>query len=115
MAVNQSLGSIAEIEGWQAIRERGTFSKIFTGLTSFARRKPLGFACGLIVLFMAVVGDLVPVTGDIIYSFGRTALAQNIKVPVAGVHIGPHLKFGHKISIQSAKCSPLPCLAPHIA
>jgi peptide/nickel transport system permease protein len=66
MAVQQ-LGGIAEIEGWTHERERALPVKVVTGLISFARRKPLGFVCGLIVLVLIIIGDLIPVTGNFIY------------------------------------------------
>jgi peptide/nickel transport system permease protein len=66
MAVNQ-LGGIAEIEGWQSVRERSTLGKAVHGFLTFARRKPLGFMCGMIILTLMIVGDLVPVVGNFLY------------------------------------------------
>src|SRR5689334_3178136 len=104
MAVNQSLGSIAEIEGWGAVQDRSRPAKILSGLTNFARRKPLGFMCGLIVLFVSIIGDLVPVSANLVFSGVRSVISQT------GLDIG-----GPKVSVQSATCKPIPCLAPHIA
>jgi peptide/nickel transport system permease protein len=59
MAVSE-LGGIAEIEGWTEEREAGFLGRVFRGLVHFARKKPLGFACGVIVLVFMLVGDLVP-------------------------------------------------------
>jgi peptide/nickel transport system permease protein len=61
MAVNQ-LGGIAEIEGWEQSDEKGFLAKVGSGIWNFARRKPLGAVCGLIVLFFMLIGDLVPET-----------------------------------------------------
>ncbi|HXH22241.1 MAG TPA: ABC transporter permease [Dehalococcoidia bacterium] len=71
MAVQQ-LGGIAEIEGWRQERERPLPARVFAGLASFARRKPLGFICGLIVFALMIIGDLVPVTANFIYHVAGT-------------------------------------------
>src|SRR3989304_5837178 len=59
MAVTE-LGGIAEIEGWTG--EKSRLSQITSGVLRFARRKPLGAVCGLIVLFFFIIGDIVPTT-----------------------------------------------------
>ena len=59
MAVSE-LGGIAEIEGWAEVRERALPVRFARGTWYFARKKPLGFVCGLIVLFFMIIGDLVP-------------------------------------------------------
>src|SRR6266568_7420187 len=105
MAANQSLGSIAEIEGWGAVQDRSRPEKILSGLVNFARRKPLGFMCGIIVLFVSIIGDLVPVSANLAFSGARSVINMT-----TGVNIG-----GPKVSVQSATCKPIPCLAPHIA
>jgi peptide/nickel transport system permease protein len=56
------LGGIAEIEGWTQPVQRPLPQRISSGILTFARRKPLGFVCGVIVLFFMVVGDLIPET-----------------------------------------------------
>jgi ABC-type dipeptide/oligopeptide/nickel transport system permease subunit len=61
MAVSE-LGSIAEIEGWVQPVRKPFVSRILSGLWNFARKKPLGAACGLIVIFFVLIGDLVPET-----------------------------------------------------
>jgi peptide/nickel transport system permease protein len=61
MAVSE-LGGIAEIEGWEAPVQRSLPSRILSGLGNFARKKPLGFACGIVVIFFMIVGDVVPAT-----------------------------------------------------
>jgi peptide/nickel transport system permease protein len=66
MAVQQ-LGGIAEIEGWRSEGEKSLPVRWALGIFSFARRKPLGFLCGLIVIGFMVIGDLVPVTGNFLY------------------------------------------------
>ena len=61
MAVSE-LGSIAEIEAWTQEAQRGFLGRLGRALWSFAKKKPLGFACGIIVVFFMIVGDLVPET-----------------------------------------------------
>ncbi len=34
--------------------------RVLSGIGSFARHKPLGFACGVVLLGLAIIGDLVP-------------------------------------------------------
>ena len=61
MAVSQ-LGGIAEIEGWTQPERKPFAQRVLGGLGNFARRKPLGFVCAVVVLFFVVVGDLIPET-----------------------------------------------------
>src|SRR5262245_8206986 len=59
MATNVLTDSLEEVV---TQRERSWFSRAGRGVLSFARRKPLGAFCGLIVILFMVVGDVVPVT-----------------------------------------------------
>jgi peptide/nickel transport system permease protein len=77
MAVSE-LGGIAEIEGWTQPRQRPLALRILTGLKNFARKKPLGFVCGLVVVFFMVIGDVVPET---INKLARTAGIADRPVP----------------------------------
>ncbi len=61
MAVSQ-LGGIAEIEGWTQPERKAFLQRVLSGLGNFARKKPLGFGCAIVVLFFVLVGDLVPET-----------------------------------------------------
>lgn len=61
MAVSE-LGNIDEIEGWIPVQERSAFTRFRQGLWSFARKKPLGAFCGLIVIVAVIFGDVVPET-----------------------------------------------------
>src|SRR5690242_1205819 len=55
-------GAVQEFD-WQALRpDRGTFSRYMHGLTTFAREKPLGAICGLIVVLSLIIGDFFPAT-----------------------------------------------------
>jgi peptide/nickel transport system permease protein len=77
MAVSE-LGSIADIEGWTQPRHRPLVIRTLTGLKNFARKKPLGFACGLVILFFMIIGDVVPET---INKITRTAGIADRPVP----------------------------------
>jgi peptide/nickel transport system permease protein len=77
MAVSE-LGGIAEIEGWTQPRQRPLVVRLLTGLKNFARKKPLGFVCGLVVVFFMVIGDVVPET---INKISRTAGIADTPVP----------------------------------
>jgi peptide/nickel transport system permease protein len=61
MAVSE-LGGIAEIEGWEQPTYYPWPIRMVRGLATFIRRKPLGAACGFVVLFFFVVGDVIPET-----------------------------------------------------
>ena len=67
MAVSE-LGSIAEIEGWEAPVHRPWIARMLSGLGNFARKKPLGFVCGVIVITFMIIGDVVPATANKIAS-----------------------------------------------
>jgi peptide/nickel transport system permease protein len=79
MAVSE-LGGIAEIEGWEAPVQRSLPSRILSGLGNFARKKPLGFACGLVVIFFMIVGDVVPATLN-------KAAGVPLRVPFTGLTV----------------------------
>jgi peptide/nickel transport system permease protein len=67
MAVSE-LGSIGEIEGWEQPPEYSLPSRIATAVYKFARKKPLGFVCGIVVIFFMIIGDMVPETANKIIS-----------------------------------------------
>ena len=77
MAVSE-LGGLAEIEGWTQPTQRSFPSRIASGAWNFAKKKPLGAACGLIVLFFMLIGDLVPET---VNKITRTAGLADRPVP----------------------------------
>ena len=77
MAVGE-LGGIAEIEGWTQPRLQPLLLRILITLGRFARRKPLGAFCGLIVICFVIVGDLVPET---VNKISRTAGIADRPVP----------------------------------
>jgi peptide/nickel transport system permease protein len=77
MAVNE-IGNISEIENWEAQAQQSLPTRIVTGLARFARKKPLGFVCGLVVIFFFFIGDVIPET---INKASRTAGLDPAPVP----------------------------------
>ncbi len=77
MAVSE-LGGIAEIEGWEAPTHKALPVRLALGLRGFARKKPLGFICGVVVIFFFLIGDVVPET---INKVSRTAGLSDHPVP----------------------------------
>jgi peptide/nickel transport system permease protein len=59
MAVSE-LGSLAE--SWDQPVRRPFAQRLGHTIGTFARKKPLGFVCGIIVIFFVIIGDLVPET-----------------------------------------------------
>jgi peptide/nickel transport system permease protein len=88
MAVER-LGGIAEIEGWTEPRERSFPEKVISGIFSFARRKPLGFICGCIVLTLMIIGDLVPVFLNGVNTLAGSPLGES-PVPYIADTIAPY-------------------------
>src|SRR2546423_14860646 len=87
MAV-QELGGIAEIEGWDSSGQAPWYTRARRGLWSFIRKKPLGAACGFVVIFFILIGDLVPETTN-------KALSTPVPSPIGGFNIKPD--FGKPI------------------
>jgi peptide/nickel transport system permease protein len=54
MAISE-LGGIAEIEGWESPVHRPLPARLLSGLTNFARKKPLGFVCGFVVIAFMII------------------------------------------------------------
>lgn len=61
MAVRE-LGGISEVEGQAEPTERALPIRVFRGVSAFARKKPLGFVCGIAIIFFLIIGDAVPET-----------------------------------------------------
>jgi peptide/nickel transport system permease protein len=101
MAIHKLDGLVSEFDGWIFPREPSTGAKVLRPIISFARKKPLGFVCAVIVLALVVVGDFFPVTLNLIYH-------------AAGKPLG-----GGYPSIQRAMTAtegkPLPYVASYIA
>jgi peptide/nickel transport system permease protein len=73
MAVRE-IGNVSEIDNWETQAQKSFLSRVGGGLFRFARKKPLGFICGLIVVFFFIVGDVIPETLNKIAS--TTGLAE---------------------------------------
>jgi peptide/nickel transport system permease protein len=59
----QQVGSPAtDVDSWIQPAQPSRPARIFGGLWKFARRKPLGALCGLVIIAFMIVGDLVPTT-----------------------------------------------------
>jgi peptide/nickel transport system permease protein len=63
MTTTTDLGR-AGYEDWIQAPAKNPMIRFFGGIGRFARRKPLGFACGLMVLFFMIIGDIVPETAN---------------------------------------------------
>jgi len=98
MAVSE-LGGIAEIEGWQREARRSLPSRIASGLGNFARRKPLGAMCGLVVIFFMIIGDLIPETVNKIT--GTAGLGRH--VPYLADQLEKHTGFIYPYSKQDLR------------
>ena len=83
MAV-QELGGLAEIEGWDTSGQKPFLTRMRIGLWNFIRKKPLGAACGFVVIFFMLLGDLVPETVNKI-------TATPVPSPIGGFNIKPDM------------------------
>jgi len=59
MAANE-IGNISEMDNWETSERKTFLQRMFSGIARFAQKKPLGFVCGIIVIFFFIVGDVVP-------------------------------------------------------
>lgn len=84
--VVERLGGLEEIEGWTRPIPRPVWWKIPAGILNFARRKPLGFVCGLIVVMLVIIGDLFPVTINGVLSLTGT----ETRVPLVADQVAPY-------------------------
>ena len=54
--------SISDLENWTKPEQKSLRSRVFSGVMRFARKKPLGALCGVVILVLVIIGDLIPVT-----------------------------------------------------
>jgi peptide/nickel transport system permease protein len=102
-----ALTDIAEIELAREIApgERRLPLRVLSGLASFARRKPLGFACGVVLAVLIIIGDLVPFT---INNAVRLVGVESDPVPYVAKIIAPfpysqgveHIRHGHRLQAK---------------
>jgi peptide/nickel transport system permease protein len=71
-----------------------------TGLARFLRRKPLGAACGFIVLFFVIAGDLVPETAN--KAFAVSGLADE-PVPYLADQLADQVSFIYPYDLQNLR------------
>jgi ABC-type dipeptide/oligopeptide/nickel transport system permease subunit len=89
-----------EAEGWAAPARLGMLEGASTGLARFLRRKPLGAACGFIVLFFVIVGDLVPETAN--KAFAVSGLADE-PVPYLADQLADQVSFIYPYDLQNLR------------
>jgi len=99
MAVSE-LGSIAEIEGWTQPVQRPLLARMYLGLRNFARKKPLGFVCGCVVVFFMVIGDVVPET---LNKITRTAGLADRPVPYLADQLEKQVGFLYPYAKQDLR------------
>ena len=92
MAVSD-IGTAAELEGWARPVEASLPSRIGAGLWKFMRKKPLGALCGLIILSLVIVGDLVPETANKVAS---TTGVADAPVPYLADALADNLGFVYR-------------------
>ena len=90
-------GTYSESDLWAAEKRPEGFAKLRKGLWNFARRKPLGFACGLIVIFFMIIGDLVPET----LNKGASVVGLGTPVPYLIDVLADHTGFVHPYGEQN--------------
>jgi peptide/nickel transport system permease protein len=54
----------AGYDDWIQLPAKNPAVRVLSGLKTFARRKPLGAICGLVVIFFMIIGDIVPETAN---------------------------------------------------
>jgi peptide/nickel transport system permease protein len=76
MAVHE-VGGVGAVEEW-GDESRALPLRLLSGLRNFARKKPLGFVCGVVVIIFFLIGDAVPET---VNKISRTAGLSDKPVP----------------------------------
>ena len=93
------LGGIAEIEGWVQPVQKPLLTRIFSGLWTFTRKKPLGAFSAVIVIMLILVGDFFPA------ALNKTAVEFNNRTG----------EFGLGDNVLGIGDSPVPYLADQLA
>ncbi len=96
MAVSE-LGGIEEIEGWQQAEQAPLLRRILRGVTTFARKKPLGFVAALIIVSFMIIGDLVPET---VNKISQVAGIADTPVPYMADVLADHTSFIYSFDKQ---------------
>jgi peptide/nickel transport system permease protein len=98
MAVSE-LGGLAEIEGWTDEGQKSFFPRMWSGMWTFSKKKPLGAACGLIILFFFIIGDVVPETTNKISS----TVGLGKPVPYVADILAKHTSFLYSYDKQDLR------------
>lgn len=99
MAVNE-VGGVAELESWERAEQKPLLIRMALALWKFCRRKPLGAACGFIVIFFMIVGDVVPET---LNKTSRTIGIADAPVPYVADQMEKHLPFIYPYARQDLR------------
>lgn len=83
---SENLAVVRDLADWKPLPERALAIRIPYALATFARKKPLGFICGVIILLMIIVGDLVPVSVNGALSLSGT----EVRVPYVADLVAPY-------------------------
>lgn len=95
----EEIGNISEIENWEGTAQEPFLPRTWHGLKQFARKKPLGFVCGIIVIFFFIIGDAVPATANKVIKtagFGEP-------VPYVADALESHLSFIYPYAKQDLR------------
>ena len=104
--------NVLETEGGIVKRERSRPVRVLGGLWSFARHKPLGAACGVVLLALVVIGDLFPFA---INNAFRLAGGDSDPIPYVAEFVAPypyqqgveHIRHGHRLQAGFSWAHPL--------
>jgi peptide/nickel transport system permease protein len=96
----QEIGGIGTVEAWDAPIERSFLVRFFSGIKNFARKKPLGFVCGIVVIFFFIVGDAVPET---VNKISRTAGLSDKPVPYLADQLASEIPWLYNYSQQDLR------------
>jgi peptide/nickel transport system permease protein len=109
LAVRELPGILIEEE---VAAERSWPVRTLKGFGSFARRKPLGFACGVVLVALVIIGDLIPFT---INNVVRLVGIDNDPLPYVAPILAPypyaegvtHIRHGHRLQASPSRDHPL--------
>jgi peptide/nickel transport system permease protein len=87
-------------EGWTQPVQKPLFVRMLLGLRNFARKKPLGFVCGCVVIFFMVIGDVVPET---LNKITRTAGIADRPVPYLADQLEKQVGFLYPYAKQDLR------------
>lgn len=92
MAAERTDTFVAEWDRWEAPSRPSLATRLAAGIWKFARRKPLGAFCGVMIIFFFIVGDIVPSTVNQLSSLAGTG---NDPVPYLADVLEENVGFIH--------------------